>query len=249
MAALADLPLLYQPGDRFHYSHATEVLGFLVGRIGGGAFRDVLMDRLLKPLGMADTDFWVPPAKRDRLATVYRFSDKAGVLRPTPMPTPDAPPAYAAGGGGLISTADDYLRFARMLLADGELEGVRILKPETVRLMRTNRLTQAQREIPFMGLPMWAGMGFGLGLSIIDHPERNMMGTGSVGTFSWPGAFGTWWQADPVKDKIQLFMIQHSMPLTPDLGAQLAGGRAMAGRAALPAYQQLTDGELAAPAG
>ena len=101
MAALAGLPLLFQPGDRLHYSHATEVLGFLVGRIAGAPFRDVLIDKLLKPLGMDDTDVWVPPGKRDRLATLYRFSEDQAALTPAPTPMPDAPaglqpPAAAA---------------------------------------------------------------------------------------------------------------------------------------------------------
>ena len=244
MAALAALPLSFQPGVRLHYSHATEVLGFIVGRIAGAPFREVLREKVLGPLGMHDTDFWTPPEKRDRLATLYRYSDTSGGLVPVPMPQRDAPPAYAAGGGGLISTVDDYLPFARLLLNDGEVDGVRLLKPDTVRLMRTDRLTPQQREIPFLGMPMWSGMGFGLGLSVVDAPERNLLGAGSVGSFGWPGAFGTWWQADPVEDLVMLYMVQHSIPLTPDAGAAIAGGRGFAGRMALPAYQRLTYAAL-----
>jgi CubicO group peptidase (beta-lactamase class C family) len=245
LASLAAIPLSYQPGERLHYSHATEVLGFLVGRIAGTSLRQFLMERIFGPLGMRDTDFWVAPEKRDRLATLYGFDEGKGGLVPVPMPLPDSPPAYTAGGGGLISTADDYLKFARMLLNDGEVDGVRLLRPETVRDMRTNRLTPEQREVPFLGLPMWAGMGFGLGLSVVDAPERNMLGVGSVGSFGWPGAYGTWWQADPVKDLITIFLIQHAIPLGPDAGSAIAAGRGMAGRMALPAFQRLTYAALA----
>ena len=239
MQALASLPLAYPPGERFHYSHATDVLGFIVGRIGGGGFRDFLMQRLLGPLGMADTDFWIPPAKRGRAAVVYRLDEKLGKLAPTPFRQHDAPPAYCGGGGGLISSLDDYLRFARMLLNGGELDGRRYLNPESVRLMRTNRLTDAQREIPFMGIPFWAGQGFGLGLSVITDPEKQAwMGAGSKGAFGWPGAFGTWWQASPDDGLILLYLIQNSMPLGPEAAAELATGQRLAARAAMPVFQK-----------
>lgn len=244
MAALASLPLSYQPGERLHYSHATEVLGFLVARIAGKPLRDVLIERIFAPLGMNDTDVFTPPDKRDRLATLYGFDEGAGALQPVAMPEYDTPPAYVAGGGGLISTADDYLAFARMLLGDGEVDGVRLLRAATVRDMRTNRLTPEQRQDLFLGLPMWTGMGFGLGLSVVDEPAKNLLGVGSEGSFGWPGAFGTWWQADPVKDLITIYLVAHSIPLGPDAGASIAMGRGMAGRMALPAYQRATYAAL-----
>ena len=238
MKAIAALPLSYKPGERLHYSHATEVLGFIVARIAGSTLGQVLHDRIFAPLGMHDTDFHVPQEKRDRAAKLYRWDDKSETLKAVDMPHYDTAPVYQAGGGGLWSTVDDYLKFARLLLGDGEVDGVRLLKPETVRDMRTNRLTPEQRQVPFLGMPMWAGMGFGLGLSVVDDPEKNMMGVGSPGSFGWPGAFGTWWQADPVKDTILIFMIQHSIPLTPDAGASIAAGRGVAGRMALPMFQR-----------
>jgi CubicO group peptidase (beta-lactamase class C family) len=245
MGALASLPLSFPPGERFHYSHATDVLGFIVGRIGGSGFRDFLMERILGPLSMTDTDFYIPPAKRDREAVVYRLKEDSGALEPVPFRQYDAPPAFCGGGGGLISTADDYLRFARMLLGQGEVDGVRLLKPETVRLMTANRLTPAQREITFMGMPFWAGQGFGLGLSVITDPEKQAwMGAGSKGAFGWPGAFGTWWQADPAQDMVILYMIQNSIPLGPEAVAQLATGQRMGARVALPMFQKLVYGAL-----
>ena len=235
MKALGGLPLSYPPGERFHYSHATDVLGFLIGRIAGVDFRDFLIERIFAPLGMADTDFFVPPAKRDRAAVVYRLDEETGRLDPLSFHRFDTPPAFCGGGGGLISTADDYLKFARLLLNGGELGGVRLLSARTVELMRANRLTDAQREVTFMGLPFWGGQGFGLGLSVITDPDRQAwMGSGSRGAFGWPGAFGTWWQADPDEEMVIIYLIQNSIPL----GPELAMGQRMEGRLALPMFQK-----------
>jgi CubicO group peptidase (beta-lactamase class C family) len=245
LTALAGLPLSYPPGDHFHYSHATDVLGFLVGRICGMDFRDFLFKRIFEPLGMVDTDFWVPHGKRGRMAKMYRLTDDMSALEVAPFPLADAPPAFCGGGGGLISTLDDYLRFARMLLGNGAVDGVRLLKSETVALMWTNRLTDAQREIPFMGIPFWAGQGFGLGLSVITDVEKQAwMGAGTKGGFGWPGAFGTWWRGDPEEDMILIYLIQNSMPLGPEAAAQLATGQRMGARAALPTFQNLTYAAL-----
>jgi CubicO group peptidase (beta-lactamase class C family) len=241
MKALGTLPLLYAPGERLHYSVATDVLGFIVGRVENKSFREVLMERLFGPLGMPDTDFYIPKEKRGRLATVYRQDQQTGALNPLPFTMHDTPPAFCGGGGGLISTADDYLKFARMMMNKGEFEGRRYLKAETVALMCTNRLTPEQRAIPLLGaIPMWDGMGFGLGVSIIDHPEKlGFLGMGAKGAFGWPGAFGTWWQADPANDLIALYLIQNSTPLEPGAIATLAAGQRMGARAALPIFQRL----------
>ncbi|HTX47993.1 MAG TPA: serine hydrolase domain-containing protein [Caulobacteraceae bacterium] len=239
MKALASLPLSYPPGERFHYSHATDVLGFIVGRIGGKGFREFLRERIFGPLGMVDTDFYVPVEKRGRAAVVYRLDEKLEKLEPVPFKQYEAPPNFTGGGGSLVSTLDDYLRFARMMLNGGELDGRRYLKAETVRLMRANRLTDEQRRIPFMGIPFWMGQGFGLGLSVITDPEKQAwMGAGSKGAFGWPGAFGTWWQASPEDGLILIYLIQNSMPLGPEAAAQLATGQRMAARAALPVFQR-----------
>jgi len=183
----------------------------------------------------------VPKDKRGRAAVVYRQDPDSGALNVLPFAQRDVPPRFTGGGGGLISTADDYLKFARMLLNKGELDGRRYLKPETVQLMCTNRLTPEQRAIPFLGaLPMWEGMGFGLGVSIVDNPEKlGFFGMGAKGAFGWPGAFGTWWQADPANDLIILYLIQNSVPLDPGAMATLATGQRMGGRAALPMFQRL----------
>ena len=228
MKALGGLPLSYPPGERFHYSHATDVLGFLVGlRRWDMEFRELpACKRILEPRWVWSTPTSsIPPAKRPtRAAKVYRpkddFSSPGG--SPVRARIADTPPKFCGGGGGLVSTVDDYLKFARMLLNEGEVDGVRLLKPESVQLMRTNRLSDAQRAIPFMGIPFWAGQGFGLGLSMITDVEKQAwMGPGNEGAFSWPGAFGTWWRADPEANLILIYMIQNSMPLGPEAAAQL----------------------------
>ncbi len=248
LKALGALPLSYPPGERFHYSHATDVLGFIVGRIATGraeGFRDFLLERIFAPLGMVDTDFFIPPAKRERAAELYRLNDELTGLEPVAFKRRDAPPAFCGGGAGLISTADDFLSFARMLLGDGEADGVRLLTEESVRQTRTNRLTDAQRQMDFMGFPFWAGQGFGLGLSMVTDPEKQAwMGAGSVGAFGWPGAWGTWWQADPAEDMILIFMIQNALPLGRDAAAQLATGQRLGARVALPLFQKAVYGAL-----
>jgi CubicO group peptidase (beta-lactamase class C family) len=238
LAALGTLPLAYQPGELFHYGHSTDVLGFLIGRVERKAFRQVLQERIFAPLGMADTDLWLPRNRRSHLASLYRYDETAGKLTKVVTDMYDDPPGYTPGGGGLISSAPDYYKFARMLLNEGELDGVRLLKPETVRLMQTNRLTDAQRQVPFAGMPLWQKSGFGLGLSIAEDPVDNPYACGAPGSITWPGIFGTWWQADPVNDLIMIYLIQHQVPVSANSGATVATGRGAAGRRALPVYQQ-----------
>jgi CubicO group peptidase (beta-lactamase class C family) len=211
--ALASLPLSYAPGERFNYSHSTDLLGVIVGRATGLGTRAAMQQLLFDPLDMSDTDFWVPPEKRDRAAVLYR-SAAPGNFVPIELPgfMDPAPPSFCAGGQGLVSTADDYLAFARMLLQGGELSGTRVLSEESVRLMSTNRLTPAQRRNLQFGIPLFMGQGFGLGLSVIDDVKRNAwMGAGRLGAFGWPGLFGGWWQADPTEQTV-LIWLQQTLP-------------------------------------
>lgn len=237
LKALGQLPLSYQPGERFHYSHATDVLGFLVARIEGKTFGEVLNERIFGPLGMIDTAFHCPPEKRPRLAKLYKA--EAEGLEEDPTPLHLAKPVFEGGGGGLVSTADDYLKFARVIAGKGAADGVRLISEATWEMMTTNRLTDAQRHIPFMGIPFWLGQGFGLGLSVITDPEKQAwMGAGNRGAVGWPGAFGTWWQADPAEELILIYLIQNSMPLSAESAAQLATGQRLGGRMALPLFQK-----------
>lgn len=243
LKALGELPLTYQPGERFHYSHATEVLGFLVARIEGKSLGEVLKARIFDPLGMKDTSFWVPPEKRDRMAKLYEAPPEGG-LKDVSIPNGDTPPAFEGGGGGLVSTADDYLTFARMMLGRGEVDGVRLVTPETLELMMQNRLTEEQRGHGFMGMPFWLSQGFGLGVSmILDAEKHQWMGAGAVGAFGWPGAFGTWWQADPVNDMILIYLIQDSMPLGPEAVTAMQGQRP-SGRIGGPMFQKIVYSAL-----
>jgi CubicO group peptidase (beta-lactamase class C family) len=193
---------------------------------------------------MTDTDFWLPHEKRRRLASLYSYDEAADGLVKVELDMYDEPPGYTPGGGGLISSAPDYHRFARMLLGEGALDGVRLLRPETVRLMRTNRLTEAQRHVPFAGMPLWRKSGFGLGLSITEDVIDNPYSCGPPGSMTWPGIFGTWWQADPVNDLVMIYLIQHQVPVSAHSGSTIATGQGAAGRRALPVYQQGVYGAL-----
>ncbi|MBB2990440.1 CubicO group peptidase (beta-lactamase class C family) [Mycolicibacterium iranicum] len=230
LSELAALPLVHQPGARLTYSHATDVLGIVLSRIEGKPLSQVLAERILGPLGMADTGFSVGAAGRRRAATMYQL-DKDNSLRHDVMgPAPIVDPPFCTGGAGLWSTADDYLRFARMLLGGGTVDGVRVLSEESVALMRTDQLTDEQKRHDFLGAPFWIGRGFGLNLSVVTDPakSRQLYGPGGLGTFSWPGAYGTWWHADPSADVILIYLIQNLPNLTVDAAAAVAGNTSLA---------------------
>jgi CubicO group peptidase (beta-lactamase class C family) len=185
---------------------------------------------------MIDTGFHVTLEGRRRAATMYRL-DGNDKLQHDVMGQPHiTPPAFCNAGGGLWSTADDYLRFIEMLFSGGTVNGVRLLSPESVRLMRTDRLTDEQKRHNFLGSPFWIGRGFGLNLSVVTDPAKSapLFGPGGLGTFSWPGAYGTWWQADPEADLILLYLIQNMPALSADAAAAVAGNTS---RAKLQAVQ------------
>jgi CubicO group peptidase (beta-lactamase class C family) len=234
LADIAQLPLVHQPGERLTYSHATDVLGIVVSRIEGKSLQAVLAERVFEPLGMADTGFFISPDKRGRAATMYRLDEATGLHHDAMGPIPVTEPRFCQGGASLVTTVDDYLRFARMLLGGGEIDGARVLSEESVRLMRTDRLTTEQKQYPFLGMPFWVGRGFGLNLSVVTDPAKStqLFGPGGVGTFSWPGAYGTWWQADPANDLILIYLIQNY----PNLSAPAA---AVAGNTSLAKLQSV----------
>jgi CubicO group peptidase (beta-lactamase class C family) len=221
LTALAELPLVHQPGDRLTYSHATDVLGILVSRIEGKPLHEVLAQRIFEPLGMTDTGFFVSQSGRRRTATMYQLDDNSQLKHDVMGPPAIAPPPFCQGGSGLWSTADDYLQFIRMLLGGGTVDGVRVLSRESTRLMRTDHLTPEQKQVPFLGMPYWVGRGFGLNLSVITDPVKSgpLYGPGGRGTFTWPGAYGTWWQADPTADLVLMYLIQNQPNLSPDASA------------------------------
>jgi len=230
MSALASLPLSYAPGERFNYGHSTDVLGFIIGRAAGSSMREAMQELLFTPLSMVDTDFWVPPAKRARAAVLYQ-SPAPGIFTPLPLAgfLDESPPVITAGGQGLVSTADDYLIFARMLLGGGQIEGKRVLAQESVRMMTSNRLTPQQRRDTQFGIPFFMAQGFGLGVSVVMDPKKNAwMGVGSAGAFGWPGLFGGWWQVDPQRQTVMLWLQQTMPPQAPPGNSNAMGDSRMA---------------------
>lgn len=216
IARLATLPLIDQPGATLHYGHSTDLLGVLLARIEGVSLGELLERRIFAPLAMKDTAFTVVPEKRARRAEPYGF-DRTGRLakrsagpgnsfraeRPAGM-------TFESGGAGLWSTVDDYLAFARLFLGAGGGDDVRLLRPETLALMTSNRLTAAQRATAEVaGLPLFAaGHGFGMSVAVVMEPDQAepTLCAGGVGTVGWPGAFGGWWQADPGDRSVRIFL-------------------------------------------
>jgi len=218
---LSQLPLIHQPGTMMSYGSATDLLGFLIARIEGEPLRAVLKRRIFDPLGMKDTSFLVPPDKRDRRAAAYGFDDEERLIKRTTrsgvfVEERPVEMTYESGGQGLWSTVDDYLRFARLFLGDGSVDGVRLLRPEMLARLMTNQLTEAQRASSrLLGRkPFAVGRGFGLGVSVVLEPDANdMMRRAGVGTVSWPGAFGGWWQADPNNESVLIFLAHNMVEL------------------------------------
>lgn len=243
LTELAKLPLVHQPGDRVTYSHSIDLLGVIASRVEGKPFYQVLDERILGPAGMTDTGFFVSAEARRRAATMYSLDDKEQLRHDVTGPPHIKPPSFCNAGGGLWSTADDYLRFVRMLLGEGTVDGVRVLSPESACLMRTDRLTDDQKRHNFLGAPYWVGRGFGLNLSVVTDPAKSapLFGPGGLGTFSWPGAYGTWWQADPTADLILLYLIQNLPDLTVDAATAVAGNTSLAKlRTAQPKFVRRT---------
>ena len=205
---VAALPLVAQPGARWKYSVSVDIQGLIIEKLTGMSLGDFMQQRIFGPLKMVDTAFWLPPEKMDRLASLYLWGPKEQKLVPaTGFMVLDItkPPVAASGGGGLVSTNADYARFAQMLLNGGELEGKRIIKPETVKLMRTNMLSDTimnSNDPPFNTA---AGKGFGLDFAVVLDSAK--AGPYGQGTYSWGGAAGTWFWIDPTNDLFFLGMI------------------------------------------
>jgi CubicO group peptidase (beta-lactamase class C family) len=244
IAKLANLPLIDQPGAGFHYGVSTDLLGFLIARIEGTPLSALMQRRIFDPLGMRDTGFDVPHDKRHRRAALTGF-DEAGHLitlgiAPGNHALADRPGTmtFEGGGGGLFSTVDDYLAFARLFVGHGAVDGVRILQPETCALMMSNQLTPAQRaDTRMLGrAPFAQGHGFGLGVAVVMEPEHAdvLRCRGGVGTVGWPGAYGSWWQADPTDGSVLIFM-SHNMVELP----QLARGIGLATWTAIATFHSL----------
>lgn len=207
----AALPLIAQPGKRWNYSISTDVLGYLVEVISGQPFETFLRERVIKPLRLVDTDFYVPEAKHGRLAANYAPDGKGGLaLIDDPAKSRYLTPRRVnSGGGGLVSTVADYERFCRFMLAKGELDGVRLLGRKTVELMTANHLggDMAAMGTPRFSETTYEGIGFGLGFSVMIDPARAQI-VGSPGEYAWGGAASTAFWIDPKEEMFVVFLTQ-----------------------------------------
>ncbi|MEO8926409.1 MAG: serine hydrolase domain-containing protein [Caulobacteraceae bacterium] len=211
--ALSRMPLDFSPGEAWNYSVSTDVLGYLIGVITGAPFEEFLRTRLIEPLGMVDTGFHVPADKASRLAACYgRGPDRSMVLNDDPRTSSYlGPPTFYSGGGGLVSTAADYLKFCQMLLAGGQANGTRFIGRKTIDLMTANHLPGG-RDLTQMSRSLFseetnAGIGFGLGFAVALDPAKALV-PGSVGQYYWGGAASTAFWIDPAEDLIVVFMTQ-----------------------------------------
>ena len=198
---LAKLPLLAQPGTRWSYSIGVDVQGYLVEKFSGMPFADFLRTRVFEPLGMKDTAFYLPKEKLSRLALVHNGSPN-GLVVDENRPDPTVVPLGPSGGGGLFSTAMDYARFCEMMLGGGQLNGVRIIAPRTVEMMRTNYVN------PDALKTMQPGTGWGMDFQIVMDAAAAGDSVPN-GTYSWFGIAGTWFWIDPVDDLAFVGMVQH----------------------------------------
>jgi len=209
---LGTLPLRFEPGTRYHYSVATDVLGALVERLSGQTLEQFFHERIFEPLGMRDTYFNVPAEKTDRLARNHLCDAKSQQVVPMPdglIPPPSGVTLFS-GGGGLISTAKDYWRFCEMLRRGGHLEGVRILGPKTVQAMTMARLTPEVRDNGATEYPashLYPGQSYGLGFGVITDPAQSQV-ISSQGEYSWGGIANTKFWIDPEEDLVVILMTQ-----------------------------------------
>ncbi len=231
MKVLATIPLLNHPGTQYEYGLSIDLLGYLVEVVSGMSLDEFFSERIFKPLGMKDTHFFLPEAKRERLATVYERTKDGPITRKSQEPTVDGsliystdypyngPRTYFSGGGGLVSTVSDYFRFAQMMLNGGKFNGVRLLSRKTVALMTMDQLAN-----------MDVDSGFGLGFGLV-RDESDLREVGSVGRYGWGGFFFTNFFIDPQEQMIGIFMCQ----LHP------SGGLDLGERIRILSYQAIAD--------
>jgi CubicO group peptidase (beta-lactamase class C family) len=206
IAKLAKLPLESQPGTDWAYGPVVNIQSYVVEKLSGLDLADYFQKHIFDPLRMPDTQFWVDPAKTARVVRIHNY-DASGKVAPLPQnPIQTTKPRFLSGSGGLVSTAPDYYRFCQALLQNGELDGARILKPETVRLMRKSVLR------PGVGVdlygPVQKGIGFGMDFAVHEDPSVSGLHQGKD-SYWWGGAFGTWFWIDPTHDIVFVGMIQN----------------------------------------
>ena len=215
---VAKIPLLYQPGTQWVYSWSADIQGHIIEKLTGKPLGDFFKERIFDPLKMKDTAFYVPADKWSRLVTLYTANGK-GELTPASFggdlkSTPTAP----SGGGGLVSTADDYMRFAQMLLNKGQLDGARLLAPSTVALMSSDHTPKTVVNGTFS--PIRPGIGFGYDCAVAYDPLEAGVTLGK-GSYWWSGAAGTWFWIDPANDLVFVGMIQKLSSPEPERMAKI----------------------------
>lgn len=211
---LADIPLQFSPGDRWNYSVSTDVLGYLVQKLADMPLDEFIRTRITQPLGMKDSGFSVRPDQASRFAACYERVPNTDTYRLQDDPTKSTylkPPTFLSGGGGMVSTIDDYHNFTRMLLGKGEYAGVRIIGRKTLEYMTLNHMP-GNKDLAAMGQPVFSetpydGVGFGLGFSVVIDPATSNV-VDSVGEYAWGGAASTYFWVDPVESLIVIFMTQ-----------------------------------------
>ena len=214
MSQLATLPLEFSPGTQWNYSVSIDVMGYLVEKLSGMSFGEFLRTRLFEPLGMTDTAFWVPPEKIERFSSCYQPKRGGGLTLQDDAgkSTYAKPPQLESGGGGLVSTISDYMRFCRMMLNGGSLDGVQILSPKTVELFSLNHLPE-NRELASMAPPGafseagYSGIGFSIGCGVNVNVAKTRL-PGTLGEYFWGGAASTAFWIDPKEDLTVVFMTQ-----------------------------------------
>jgi CubicO group peptidase (beta-lactamase class C family) len=219
---MAQIPLAYQPGTRWIYSLSMDIQGYIVEKLTGQSLPDFLRDQIFTPLGMRDAGFYVPVGKRSRFATLYENNGHDGLAPDSTngrgMGDYSKQPTAPSGGGGMVSTAEDYYRFAQMLANGGELGGVRILAPSTVKLMTSNHLPPSllTGEYRIGSQHIRPGFGYGYNCAVVYDPATADLSDGK-GTFLWDGAAGTWFWVDPANDIVFVGMIQRMRGGEPNL--------------------------------
>ena len=213
---LAKLPLPVQPGSDWRYGPSVDIQGYVVEKMSGQALDAYLSRKIFEPLGMTDTGFWVDPAKSGRVTKMFTYGDDKKITTASTQNDPTRKPVFLSGSGGLLSTTEDYFKFAQMMLNGGQANGKRFLKSSTVELMRTNVLEPGVK-VDLYG-PSQEGIGFGLDFAIVMDPAAANTPEGK-NSFYWGGAFGTWFWIDPATDVVVVGMMQNVNGSTPTGGS------------------------------
>jgi CubicO group peptidase (beta-lactamase class C family) len=215
---LSKLPLASQPGTDWAYGPSVDIQGYIVEKLSGQSLDVFLRTRIFDPLGMKDTGFWIDPAKKDRITNIHTYGPDKRIMTAPTQGNPTRKPVFFSGGGGLLSTTEDYLRFTQMLLNGGETNGKRLIKKSTVELMRTNVLEEGVRVDLYGPSSIQEGVGFGLDFAVVMDPAKANLPDGK-NSFYWGGAFGTWFWIDPTNDLVVIGMMQNQDGSRPDRGS------------------------------